>query len=51
MVNYIHLDPYPLRTCMNLYAVFIRCLNLRIFMEVEIVRKEEPLYLWFFTQE
>lgn len=48
---YIHLDHYPVRTCMKLHTVFMRCLNLRIFTEAEIVRKEEALYLRFFMQE
>ena len=50
MVNYIHLDLYPLRTFNILYAVFTVSLHLRIFTERN-VRKEEALYLRFFTEE
>ena len=33
LVNYIHLDPYPLRTFNIPYAVFTLSLQLRIFTE------------------
>ena len=48
MVNYIHLDPNPLRTFNILYAVFTLSRQLR---NAELVHKEEALYLRLFTQE
>ena len=45
LVNYIHLDPYPLRT-FTLYLRFI-C-NYASLRNAELVRKEEALYLSFF---
>ena len=60
MVNYIHLDLYPLRTFNILYAVLTVSLHLRSLYGfsafrhlygTELVRKEDALYLRFFTQE
>ena len=58
LVNYIGLDPYPLRTFNILYGHLISFTQTLRFLciyrslrNAELVRKEEALYLRFFTQE
>ena len=51
LLNYIHLHPYPLRT-FNILTQSLRFLcNYASLRNAELVRKEEALYLRFFTQE